>query len=62
LRPHIGLGSATTVQRLEIRWPGGPVQVFHGPIDADATYEITEGHAALKRANPPAQPGLRASK
>jgi ASPIC and UnbV len=49
LRPHIGVGAATTVQRLEIRWPGsGTLQAFAGPIAADAIYEITEGRATLK--------------
>lgn len=49
LRPHIGIGKATVVDRLEIRWPGtGLVQRFEGPIDADRVYEITEGKPELK--------------
>jgi len=58
LRPHIGLGEATAVQRLEIRWPGsGTVQEFAGPIAADAIYEITEGRATLKAVETPSRRG-----
>lgn len=49
LRPHIGLGKATAVDSLEIRWPGsGLVQRFQGPIAADHTYEVKEGAKELK--------------
>jgi ASPIC and UnbV/FG-GAP-like repeat len=49
LRPHIGIGKATAVDELEIRWPGsGLVQHFSGPIAADRTYEIREGEKDLK--------------
>jgi len=49
LRPHIGLGSAASVDFLEIRWPGsGLVQRFEGPIASDRTYELREGWAQLK--------------
>jgi ASPIC and UnbV/FG-GAP-like repeat len=49
LRPHIGLGKATVVDELEIRWPGsGLVQTLKGPISADATYELREGDSGLR--------------
>jgi hypothetical protein len=49
LRPHIGLGKATVIDELEIRWPGsGLVQTLKGPIAADATYEVREGANGLK--------------
>jgi hypothetical protein len=49
LRPHIGTGDATAVDRMEIRWPGsGLVQQFPGPIAADRVYAITEGKPDLK--------------
>ena len=49
LRPHIGVGKATTIDAVEIRWPGsGLVQRFKGPIVADRVYEITEGKPELK--------------
>jgi hypothetical protein len=54
LRPQIGIGDATAVQKMEIRWPGsGLVQVIDGPLAADAIYEITEGKAEVKRIAPP---------
>jgi hypothetical protein len=49
LRPHIGIGSATAVDSIEIRWPGsGAVQVFKGPIAADARYEAREDRLSLR--------------
>ena len=49
LRPHIGLGQATSIDLLEIKWPGsGLVQRFKGPLAADRIYEIREGEATLK--------------
>jgi len=53
LRPHIGIGKASTVDALEIRWPGsGLVQRFNGPFAADKTYGITEGKAQLQPLEP----------
>jgi len=52
-RPHIGLGGATSIDSLEIRWPGsGLVQRFEGPIAADRTYELREGQAAIREFKP----------
>jgi hypothetical protein len=48
LRPHIGLGKATVIDTLEIRWPGGASQQFKGPIATDQIYEVREGEAVLK--------------
>ena len=54
LRPHIGIGKATAVDELEIRWPGsGLVQHFSGPIAADRMYEIREGEKDLKSVDIP---------
>ena len=53
LRPHIGVGSATTVDLLEVRWPGsGLLQRIDGPIAADRTYELREGESTLKEVKP----------
>jgi hypothetical protein len=49
LRPHIGLGKASAIDELEIRWPGsGLKQRFNGPIAADRVYEIREGEKEMK--------------
>ena len=50
LRPHIGVGKATTIDALEIRWPGGATQTFNGPIAADRIYEAREGEPTLREA------------
>jgi hypothetical protein len=56
LRPHIGVGKATTIDSIEIRWPGGETRQFAGPIAADAVYEIGEGDSRLKRLPAPQRP------
>jgi len=38
---HFGLGSATKVDAIEIRWPSGLVQQL-GPAEADGTLHVTE--------------------
>ncbi len=45
---HFGLGAATKVERLEVRWHAGGTNVFEN-LDVDAVYEFTEGEASLKR-------------
>lgn len=45
---HWGLGPATRVDKLEIRWHAGATNVFEN-LDADATYEITEGEGTPRR-------------
>jgi hypothetical protein len=56
LRPHIGLGKASVIDELEIRWPGsGLVQTLKGPISADATYELREGDSGLKSLRMPSK-------
>ena len=39
---HFGLGTATKVDRLEVRWHAGGTNLFEN-VDVDASYEITEG-------------------
>jgi hypothetical protein len=49
LHPHIGLGKATVIDELEIRWPGSNlIQTWNGPIAADGAYELREGEPRLK--------------
>ncbi len=41
-RLHFGLGSATRIDRLEVRWPSGRVDSFQ-ILDADKGYRLREG-------------------
>jgi tetratricopeptide (TPR) repeat protein len=45
---HWGLGPATRVDKLEIRWHAGGTNVIEG-VDADAFYEVLEGETTLRR-------------
>jgi hypothetical protein len=42
LRLHFGLGSATKIDSLEVRWPTGKMETFKD-VAADKIYAITEG-------------------
>ena len=48
---HFGLGAATNVERLEVRWHAGGTNFFEG-LDADSTYEITEGEGTPRKFAP----------
>lgn len=41
-RVHLGLGTATTVDRVEVTWPGGATETF-GPFAADTTHVLRQG-------------------
>src|SRR5207244_48234 len=45
-RIHFGLGSAKTVEKLEIRWPSGARQTFTN-VAADRFYYVREGAGIL---------------
>jgi hypothetical protein len=52
-RIHVGLGSATAVERIEIRWPDGDVQVLETkdgapPVPIDAVSRIAEGPGVVQ--------------
>jgi hypothetical protein len=47
LRVHFGLAGAKTVDRVEIRWPGGASETLHNEI-ADRTYCIREGDGIIQ--------------
>jgi len=47
-RLHFGLGAATSVESVEIRWPSGHVD-RHAGLKADREYLLREGAAALGR-------------
>jgi ASPIC and UnbV len=49
LELEIGLGTATAIEEVEIRWPiGGPPQVLRG-FELDHTYRVREGASAPER-------------
>jgi hypothetical protein len=54
----IGLGEATRVDRLHVRWPGGAGSE-HGPLEADARYRIAFGGDAVDSEPLPPLPGAR---
>ena len=43
----VGVGAATKVDQVEIRWPSGYVQLL-GPLDADRGYLIVEGEQKIQ--------------
>jgi hypothetical protein len=48
---HFGLGSAATVDKLEVMWPHGETQVFTG-VRTDRFYKLKQGSPALTDAGP----------
>jgi hypothetical protein len=51
-RLHFGLGNATKIDRIEIRWPDGVSQQVDPPTVLDTFYTIPEGKPA-QRSVPP---------
>ncbi|MEO6805832.1 MAG: CRTAC1 family protein, partial [Edaphobacter sp.] len=45
-RPHFGLGVATKIDSIEVRWPDGTKQQVVPPSTVDTFYVITEGNPA----------------
>jgi enediyne biosynthesis protein E4 len=52
LRLHFGLGRATRIDRLSVRWPSGRVEEFPG-APADAILLLVEGTGTAKRLSAP---------
>ncbi len=48
LRAHFGLGEATRVQRLDIRWPDGQTETIRD-LDSGQIVTVTEGQGATSR-------------
>ena len=46
-RLHFGLGAAPRIERLEVRWPSGPVDRYEGLV-ADRGYLVREGEATIR--------------
>ncbi|MBI2150148.1 MAG: CRTAC1 family protein [Acidobacteria bacterium] len=47
LRVHFGLGNALRADRLEIHWPGGPVEVIEN-IEANRILTVRQGEGAVR--------------
>jgi hypothetical protein len=47
LRANFGMGKAAVAQTVEIKWPSGQTQIFHG-VPADNFYLITEGKDEMR--------------
>ena len=47
-RLHFGLGAATSVDSVEVHWPGGPVEAITVP-GVDGIYTVVEGSRVAKR-------------
>jgi hypothetical protein len=52
LRLHFGLGRATRIDRMKVRWPSGQVEEFPGAA-ADAFLLLVEGSGTAKRLSAP---------
>ncbi len=53
LRQDIGLGNATKIKGVSIRWPASGIEQSIGGLSMDSFYKITEGDQAAKRWNVP---------
>ena len=49
-RPHFGLGTATTIDKLEVQWPDGQHEELKLPA-VDVIYNVTEGKGAQPLGN-----------
>ena len=58
LRLHFGLGQATTIDAVEIRWPSGTVEKLTG-LSVDRFYSVLEEHGVVPRENILPTPGIR---
>ena len=57
LRLHFGLGSATKIDSVEVRWPTGKTETFKD-VAADKIYSITEGQGIKETIALPAPESL----
>jgi hypothetical protein len=48
LRAHFGLGAATSIERLEVRWPSGRTETIPG-VAADQIVVVQEGKGVIER-------------
>jgi hypothetical protein len=57
LRLHFGLGNASKIDSVEVRWPNGKTETFKN-VAADKIYTITEGQGIKETASLPAPGSL----
>jgi hypothetical protein len=48
LRLHFGLGQATKIDSVDVRWPSGKVEKLGG-LEVDKFYAVLEGHGVVSR-------------
>jgi hypothetical protein len=60
LRVHFGLGTSTTADRVEIRWPSGHLEVLEN-VDADQLIYVEEGKGIVKSLTFPPKEGASRS-
>ena len=46
-RPHFGLGPATKLDKLEVRWPSGKTELVKPPTPVDQMYVLREGKGVV---------------
>ncbi len=46
---HFGLGSATSVRLVEVRWPTGSVESFGGIPEVDGVFDLVEGSGQIEQ-------------
>ena len=51
MRVHFGLGAATKIDSVTVRWPNGRVETF-GDLSVDAIHTLKEGDGAATRSDP----------
>ena len=53
IRQEIGLGSATSIERIDVTWPGSQTKQTFVDIPLDSHIEITEGDSAFRKVQAP---------
>ena len=51
MRVHFGLGTATKIDSVTVRWPNGRMETFEG-LSVDAIHTLKEGDGAAARSDP----------
>ncbi|MCC6406709.1 MAG: CRTAC1 family protein [Planctomycetes bacterium] len=59
-RLHFGVGDATAIERVTVRWPWGSTETFASP-PLDSVVRIVQGEPALTRVPPPEPPPVIAA-